>query len=130
MNPQNFTNKSQEALQRAAAIANENGQPQIEPPHLFSSLLEQNEGVVVSVLKKMNVPIIALDEEVQQLIDVLPKQFGAMPGTGFGQILMGTAMMYVLQSAAEESKKWEMIILVLNTCFSPTYADAIQSMTF
>ena len=51
MNPQNFTHKSQEALQRASGIANENGQPQVEPPHLFLSLLEQTEGVVVSVLK-------------------------------------------------------------------------------
>ena len=60
MNPQNFTHKSQEAIQRASQIANEHGQQQIEPPHLFFSLLLQEEGVVVSVLKKLNVNLAEL----------------------------------------------------------------------
>ncbi|HCM53550.1 MAG TPA: hypothetical protein DIS59_01210, partial [Candidatus Magasanikbacteria bacterium] len=51
MIPQNFTQKSQEALQHAAQISHANGQPQVETPHLFLSLLEQEEGVVLSVLK-------------------------------------------------------------------------------
>jgi len=38
MMPQNFTHKSQEAIQNAQLIAHENGQQQIEPPHLFLSL--------------------------------------------------------------------------------------------
>ena len=105
MSPQQFTHKSQEALQRAAQISSENGQPQVEPPHLFLSLLEQTEGVVLSVLRKLNVNLPALEAEVQALIDVLPKQFGTPPGSGFGQILMGQAMMFVLQYAQEESKK-------------------------
>ena len=47
MNPQNFTQKSQEALQKAQELANQNGQPQVEPPHLFLALLGQEDGVVV-----------------------------------------------------------------------------------
>ncbi len=105
MNPQNFTNKSQEALQRAASISHENGQPHVEPPHLFLALLEQNDGVVVSVLKKLNIGIEPLKSEIQNLINMLPKQFGAMSPGGFGQILMGQAMMYILQNAQDESKK-------------------------
>ena len=54
MIPQNFTTKSQEIIQNAARIAYENGQPQIEPPHLFFALLEDTDGVVVSVLHKFN----------------------------------------------------------------------------
>ena len=105
MNPQNFTNKSQEALQRAANISHENGQPHVEPPHLFLALLEQEEGVVVSVMKKLNINLEILKSETQNLINMLPKQFGAMSPGGFGQILMGQAMMYILQNAQEESKK-------------------------
>ncbi len=105
MNPQNFTHKSQEALQRASQIANDNGQPQVEPPHLFSALLEQEEGVVVSVLKKLTINLIQLRTDVGQMIDSLPKHMGAMPSGGLGQILMGPAMMYILQNAAQESKK-------------------------
>jgi ATP-dependent Clp protease ATP-binding subunit ClpB len=104
-NPQHFTNKSQEALQRASQISHDNGQPQVEPPHLFMALLEQEEGVVISILKKLEVPLDQLRGDVQQMINILPKQFGSMQGGGLGQILMGQAMIYVLQSAREESKK-------------------------
>lgn len=104
LSPQQFTHKSQEALQRASQIASENAQPQIDPPHLFMALLEQEEGVVVSVLKKLDVNIIHLRAEMEHLIGSLPKQFGHVPGAGLGQILMGQAMMYVLQSARDESK--------------------------
>lgn len=105
MNPQNFTNKSQEALQRASIIANENGQPQVEPSHLFFALLEQEEGVVISVFKKLNANIKQLRDDVQKMINSLPKQNGPMPGAGLGQILMGQAMMYIIQNAVNESKK-------------------------
>src|SRR3989339_127939 len=105
MNPQNFTHKSKEALQTASQIANENGQPQVEPPHLFASLLSQEEGVVVSVLKKMNANLVELREDAQKMIDALPKQFGNMQQGGLGQILMGQAMMYILQNAGNEAKK-------------------------
>ncbi len=104
MNPQNFTHKSQEALQRASGIANENGQPQVEPPHLFLSLLEQTEGVVVSVLKKLNANIPEIQQNIQAMISALPKQTGGMQG-GLGQILMGQAMMYILQQAQSEAVK-------------------------
>jgi len=39
-----------------------------------------------------------------QMIDGLPKQFGAMSG-GMGQIMMGQAMMFILQNAQNESQK-------------------------
>ncbi|MEK7083918.1 MAG: Clp protease N-terminal domain-containing protein, partial [Patescibacteria group bacterium] len=105
MGPQNFTHKSQEALQRASQIANENGQPQVEPPHLFAALLDQEEGVVVSVLKKLNINLNELKESVHRMIDAMPKQTGGMPAGGLGQILMGQAMMYILNLAAQEAKK-------------------------
>ena len=105
MIPQNFTQKSQEALQHAAQIANKNGQPHVEPPHLFLSLLEQTEGVVISVLKKLNINLSELTQDTQQMIHGLPKQFGAAQGGGMGQIMMGQAMMFILQNAQNESKK-------------------------
>ncbi|PIR74752.1 MAG: ATP-dependent chaperone ClpB [Candidatus Magasanikbacteria bacterium CG10_big_fil_rev_8_21_14_0_10_47_10] len=105
LNPQNFTHKSQEALQMASRIANENSQPQIEPPHLFYALLTQEDGLVVSILKKMEANASQLRTDVEQMINVLPKQFGHIPSAGMGQILMGQAMLYVLQAAHEESQK-------------------------
>ncbi|MBI2038226.1 MAG: ATP-dependent chaperone ClpB [Candidatus Magasanikbacteria bacterium] len=105
MIPQNFTNKSQEIIQNAARIAYENGQSQIEPPHLFFALLEDTDGVVVSVLHKFNANIIALKAGAQSLIDKLPKQPGAMPAGGIGQILLSQGMIYIFQTAVGEAKK-------------------------
>lgn len=104
MNPNQFTHKSQEALQKASEVAHENGQPQIEPPHLFLALINQEEGVVVSVLKKLNIAVPPLRTTIQQFISALPRQFGPMPGS-FGQILMGQATMLILQHAAQEAKQ-------------------------
>jgi ATP-dependent Clp protease ATP-binding subunit ClpA len=61
MNPQNFTNKSQEAIQAAARIADQNGQPQIEPPHLFLAFLEDEEGIISSLFRKLNVNVLNRD---------------------------------------------------------------------
>ncbi len=105
MIPQNFTNKSQEIIQNAARIAYENGQSQIEPPHLFFALLEDTDGVVVSVLHKFNANIIALKAGAQSLIDKLHKQPGSMPGGGIGQILLSQSMLYLFQTAVGETKK-------------------------
>lgn len=104
MNPNQFTHKSQEALQKASEVAHENGQPQIEPPHLFLALINQEDGVVVSVLKKLNIALPPLRTTVQQFISALPRQFGPMPGS-FGQILMGQATMLILQHATQEAQQ-------------------------
>ncbi|MBT3538639.1 ATP-dependent chaperone ClpB [Candidatus Parcubacteria bacterium] len=105
MMPQNFTNKSQEAIQTAQGIANENGQPQVEPPHLFLSLLNQEEGVVISIFKKLNATIEELKEETQKMIDGLTKQPGKIQGGGMGQVMLGQSMLYILQNADKEAKK-------------------------
>ncbi|OGH71585.1 MAG: ATP-dependent chaperone ClpB [Candidatus Magasanikbacteria bacterium RIFCSPLOWO2_12_FULL_43_12] len=105
MFPQNFTNKSQEAIQNAAKIAAENGQPQVDPPHLFVALLAQEDGVVVSVLKKLNANLKEIRDTAQGLINALPKQTGPLSGGGMGQIMLGQAMIYIFQNAGNEAKK-------------------------
>src|SRR3989338_10737277 len=95
MPPQNFTHKSQEAIESAQEIATENGQQQVEPPHLFLALLQQDEGVVLSVLKKLNVNTVQLNEELQRMIDFLPKM---------GTALMPRVMVQVLLGRSEERR--------------------------
>ena len=104
MIPQNFTHKSQEAIQNAARIANDNGQPQVEPPHLLLSLLEDQEGIVISVLQKLNLNSSELATRTQELTNSLPKPGGSF-GNSIGQIMLGQAMLYIFQSAAQEAKK-------------------------
>ena len=103
MIPQNFTQKSKEAIQDASQITQKKNQGEIQPPHLFMALLKQKEGVVLSVLKKMNVNIKELRDKVQKLINKLPEK-EAEGKSGFGQVMMGKAMAYILKNAQEESK--------------------------
>jgi len=105
MIPQNFTQKSQEALQQASVIANNNGQPQIEPPHLFLALLEQEGGTVSSVFQKLEVNLVELTAEVRGMLTQLPKHKGPIPSGNVGQVMMGQAMVYILQNALKESQK-------------------------
>ena len=60
MNAQNFTQKSQEAIQLAQQLSVENGNQQIEQPHLLMALLTQEQGLIPQLLKKMNVNVESL----------------------------------------------------------------------
>ncbi|MBI2444426.1 MAG: ATP-dependent chaperone ClpB [Candidatus Magasanikbacteria bacterium] len=104
MNPQNFTHKSQEAIQAAARIANEYGQAQVEPPHLFLALLEDEENIIVTVLQKLNTPLPLLVGDAKQLIGALPRQT-TTGQAAVGQIMLGQAMVYLFQAADQEAKK-------------------------
>lgn len=100
----NFTQKTQEALQRAQQISFEFSHPQIDPPHLFLSLIEAEDGLVVSILQKLNVDLEGTRMHIEGLVRGIPKYFGARPQGGPGQVIMGQPMMQILQAAQQESK--------------------------
>ena len=56
MQPDKFTIKSQEAIQAAQRLAHERGNPEITPEHLLAVLLEQEGGIVPSLLGKLGAP--------------------------------------------------------------------------
>ncbi len=97
MIPQNFTTKSQEALNLAQHLALSNGQQALEPIHLFAALLEQEDGVVPAVLKKLAVDVDALKARADDLLLELPKVAVGMGGAG--QLYLSPAMAKVLQTA-------------------------------
>ena len=53
MNAQKFTQKSLEAIQEAQNIALEHNSMQIEQEHLVCALLEQKDGLIPQLMKKM-----------------------------------------------------------------------------
>src|SRR4029077_5811779 len=73
MQPDRFTIKSQEALQAAQRLADERRNPQTTPEHLLAVLLEQPEGVVAPVLRKLGVEPGAVRRELGPALDALPK---------------------------------------------------------
>ena len=50
-----LTLKSQEAVQKASELASENGNPELLPIHLLAALLEDQEGIVIPVLRRIGV---------------------------------------------------------------------------
>ncbi|MFQ5551598.1 MAG: Clp protease N-terminal domain-containing protein, partial [Gemmatimonadales bacterium] len=72
-----YTIKSTEALQAAAALATERGNPVVNDVHLLMALLEQEEGIVRPLLQKSAVDVGSFVEETRRELDKMPTQSGA-----------------------------------------------------
>ncbi|HEB68910.1 MAG TPA: ATP-dependent chaperone ClpB [Desulfobulbus sp.] len=90
-----FTLKSQEAIQAAQTLAQNNGNQEIQPEHLLKATLEQPEGVVVPVLQKMGIEPSVVLSETNQLIENLPK----VSGSGAGQSYASQAFRNLLDQS-------------------------------
>ncbi len=79
MDLQKFTQKSIEALKTAQSISVENGNQQIRQEHLLLALLQQPDGLISEMLKKMNVSRELLMSNLEDEVNKLPK----ISGTGY-----------------------------------------------
>jgi ATP-dependent Clp protease ATP-binding subunit ClpB len=104
MLPNNFTNKAQEAIQLAHAKAVDRGQQQLEPMHLFLALVETQDGVVVSMLKKLGVDMATLRSEIDREIDVLPRSGGA--GPAMGQMFLSESLARAFQRGDQAAREF------------------------
>ena len=73
MNAQNYTQKSLEAVQTAQAMAQENRNNYIAPEHLLYALVDQDGGLIPSLLGRMGVDANGLLSELDSAIAALPK---------------------------------------------------------
>ncbi len=80
MRLENLTIKAQEALQAAQDMADKRSQQAIEVEHLLCALLEQEDGVVIPVLKKLGVEPETLRRDLYSEIDRIPRVQGATAG--------------------------------------------------
>jgi len=76
MNFNNFTIKSQEALQQAQLLAQSYGHQYIESEHLFKAVFEVDENVLPFLLKKLNINIAILLKILDATLDNFPKVTG------------------------------------------------------
>ena len=76
MNAQNFTQKTLEAVQTAQSMAQENHNNYITPEHLLYALIDQDGGLIPSLLSKMGVDCNAVLSELDTEISRLPKVSG------------------------------------------------------
>ena len=97
-----MTVKSQEALQAAAGMALEHGNPEVMPLHLMAALLEDRDGVVLPVLEKVGVPAQQLLATIHTTLEKLPKIQGAQQQPG-----AGAALNRVLEQAFKEAENFK-----------------------
>jgi ATP-dependent Clp protease ATP-binding subunit ClpB len=92
-----FTTMSQEAIQKAQALAEEMGHQEIRPEHLLASFLAQDENIVNALLAKIGAPAPKIRAEVEAALARLPKVGGA------GETGAGPALRQVLDAARKEA---------------------------
>src|ERR1700689_349352 len=97
-----FTLKSQEAIQKASAMPNENGLPEVLPVHLLTALLEDKEGIIVPLLQKVGVSPEQLLSSARHAIAGLPKVSGAVSEPG-----LSTTMQRLLNDASKEAQDFK-----------------------
>nr|WP_292960726.1 ATP-dependent chaperone ClpB [Muricauda sp. UBA7809] len=100
MNFNNFTIKSQEAIQRAQQLAQEFGHQQIENEHLFKAIAEVDENVLPFILKKLNVNTSLLN----QILDKELQSFSKVTG---GDIMLSREAGKTVNEASIIAKKFE-----------------------
>ena len=105
MNMQKFTQKSLEAIQEAQSIALENQNMQIEEEHLLLSLVNQQNGFIPELLKKMKVNVELLKNELLNAIKALPAVTGS--GREPDKVYVSNEVDKVLISAEDEAKKMQ-----------------------
>jgi ATP-dependent Clp protease ATP-binding subunit ClpB len=71
-----FTLKSQEAVQAAQDLAGKRKHQQMEVEHLLLALLEQQDGVVLPIVKKLGVDPARIRSDVEEALDRLPRVEG------------------------------------------------------
>jgi ATP-dependent Clp protease ATP-binding subunit ClpB len=79
MNLNNFTIKSQEAIQQAMQIATINGNQAIENGHILKAILEVDENVTPFILKKLGVNQSVFSKTVDAIVNSYPKVSGGQP---------------------------------------------------
>lgn len=129
MDGDKFTIKAQEALQRAQEIAADRQHQQIDALHLLYALLEDEEGVVNLLLRKLEKNPEIIKEKVNQVLASLPRVFGQ---TSFGQAYLTQDFARVLDQARKEAQnmKDEFISvehLFLSILATPNRAKEVMS---
>jgi len=98
-----FTQKSQEALAAAQALAVEYGHQAVEVEHALHALLQQQDGLVPRLLKRMDVPADSLAQALNTELNRLPKVSG--PGFEAGKVYLTPRLSKVLVEAEKRAKQ-------------------------
>lgn len=98
-----FTERAQDAAQRAAEIIQRYGHNQIDTEHILLALIEQPQGVISQILERLNTDIDRISELIDQQLRGSPK--ANIYGGGAGQIFITPRVKRVVDMANEEANQ-------------------------
>jgi ATP-dependent Clp protease ATP-binding subunit ClpC len=98
-----FTERAQEAAQRAAEIIQRYGHNQIDTEHILLALIEQPGGVIPQILEQLNVNGAALSDRIDVALRATPK--ANIFGGGAGQIFITPRVKRIIDLANEEANR-------------------------
>ena len=98
MNLNKFTDKAQESVITAQNLASELTHAEVTPEHLLVALVEQQGGIVPSVLRKLMLDPARVAADARKLLDNLPKAYGA-------ELRFSPRMKLIFDSAQAEAQR-------------------------
>jgi ATP-dependent Clp protease ATP-binding subunit ClpC len=98
-----FTERAQEAAQRAAEIIQRYGHNQIDTEHILLALIEQPQGVIPQLLEFLKVDAASLAERLDYILRTSPK--ANIFGGGAGQIFITPRVKRIIDLANEEANR-------------------------
>ncbi len=98
-----FTERAQEAAQRAAEIIQRYGHNQIDTEHILLALIEQPQGVIPQILDYLKIDSNALTERLDYILRTSPK--ANIFGGGAGQIFITPRVKRIIDLANEEANR-------------------------
>jgi ATP-dependent Clp protease ATP-binding subunit ClpB len=99
MRSDRFTEKTQEALQAAAAMAADRGQQSIEPEHLLLALLRQEGGLTRPLLQAAGADPVALEPALVSAVERFPRVSGG------AEAFISQPLRRVIEDAEKEAEK-------------------------
>jgi ATP-dependent Clp protease ATP-binding subunit ClpB len=101
MNLEKMTERLQQGLIGAQALAKKSNHQEIDDVHLFKVLLEQDNSLIKSILEKMKVPTSKVQEQLEKSLEKKPQVFGSVDVTDQAYI---TPILKKIFDKAEEYK--------------------------
>ncbi|MGL5273515.1 MAG: Clp protease N-terminal domain-containing protein, partial [Phocaeicola sp.] len=98
MNFNNFTIKSQEAVQEAVNLTQSRGQQAIEPIHLLAGFMKVGENITQFLFQKLGI-------QLQQISIGIEKQIESLPKVSGGEPYLSRSSNEVLQKAVQYTKE-------------------------
>ena len=95
-----MTTKAQEAVSAALQAAGAAGNPQVEPIHLLEALIEQREGIALSLLEAVGADVRAIGARTRNALVALPSAQGASAGSA----QPSNALLAVVRDAGERAE--------------------------